>query len=66
MVNTNNWDRFFNMTTTNFDPFRDMDANAVAYWLDNYCRTKPTEEFSFALDDFMRQQTRNEPSIAKK
>ena len=40
------------------NPLKGVDANAVAYWLDNYCQARPTEDFVDALRAFIRQHPR--------
>jgi len=37
------------------DPLNGLDANAVTYWLDNYCQAHPTERFARALTVFVRE-----------
>jgi hypothetical protein len=38
-----------------FKPLEDMDSNAVFYWLDNYCRPRPTDRFTDAVKAFTQQ-----------
>jgi hypothetical protein len=35
------------------DPLKGLDADAVSYWLDNYCRAHPTEKFAKAVSVFI-------------
>lgn len=35
------------------DPLGHTDADGVLYWLDNYCSSNPTTEFSDAVDAFI-------------
>jgi hypothetical protein len=42
----------------NLDPIEGIDSQAVAYWLDNYCRADPTARFVEALKAFIRQHPR--------
>ena len=37
------------------NPLKDVDANAVWYWLDNYCRAHPTTIFFRALQAFVHE-----------
>jgi hypothetical protein len=39
-----------------FDPLKNADSDAVLYWLDNQCRSNPTQRFSEALITFTFQQ----------
>jgi hypothetical protein len=38
-----------------FNPLRGVDSDAVFYWLDNYCRARPTDLFSHALYAFVSE-----------
>ena len=35
------------------NPLHGMDADGVEYWLDNYCRSHPTQQFADALKAFV-------------
>jgi hypothetical protein len=39
--------------TKNLDPLNGVDGDAVAYWLDDYCRSHPTTLFSDAVNEFV-------------
>lgn len=39
-------------------PLRDMDADGVLYWLDDYCRANPIEKFTDALAAFVENHPR--------
>jgi hypothetical protein len=36
-----------------YDPLNGVDAEAVTYWLDDYCRVHPTDKFTTALLGFV-------------
>ena len=40
------------------NPSQGIDSQAVAYWLDNYCRARPTDHFVDALQASIRQHPR--------
>ena len=42
----------------NLNPLEGVDSNAIAYWLDNYCQSRPTDRFVDALKAFIRQHPR--------
>jgi hypothetical protein len=42
----------------NLDPLQGVDADAVFYWLDNYCREHPIDPFSKALAAFVHAHPR--------
>jgi hypothetical protein len=37
----------------NLNPLQGVDADAVFYWLDNYCRARPTARFGDAVRAFI-------------
>jgi hypothetical protein len=39
-------------------PLNGIDANAVFYWLDNYCRAHPTTSFVAALSEFSGERSK--------
>lgn len=41
--------------SSDLDPLRAMDADAVFYWIDNYCRIHPLDRFVKALDAFVSE-----------
>lgn len=44
--------------STDLNPLQGVDSDAVSYWLDNYCRARPTDYFVDALRAFIRQHPR--------
>jgi hypothetical protein len=40
------------------NPLRGVDADAVSYWLDNYCRARPTDRFIDAVKAFIWEHPR--------
>jgi hypothetical protein len=40
------------------NPLNGVDADAVAYWLDNYCRARPEDRFVEAVRAFARAHPR--------
>jgi hypothetical protein len=43
------------MYSGNLNPLKGLDSHAVLYWLDNYCRVRPTDGFTDTLKAFIRQ-----------
>jgi hypothetical protein len=41
--------------SADLDPLANIDADAVFYWLDNYCRDHPIDRFVDALHVFVRE-----------
>jgi hypothetical protein len=39
------------MLASHRDIFKELDNDAIFFWLDNYCRTRPTTSLSDGLDD---------------
>ncbi len=37
----------------NLNPLEGLDGDAVLYWIDNYCRSRPLDKFTVALKAFV-------------
>jgi hypothetical protein len=37
----------------NLNPLEGLDSDAVLYWIDNYCRSRPLDKFTVALRAFI-------------
>jgi len=44
--------------SNDLNPLHGVDADAVSFWLDNYCRARPTDRFVDALKAFIREHPR--------
>lgn len=40
------------------DPANGIDAHALSYWLDNYCRANPTKNLLQAIMEFIKEHPR--------
>jgi hypothetical protein len=49
-------------TADMFDPLATADANAVMYWLDNFCSAHPVLSFPNALKSFALEQLTGQPN----
>jgi hypothetical protein len=45
-------------TFSTLNPLRDLDSDAVLYWVDNYCRSHPLDKFTIALKAFAVEHPR--------
>ena len=39
----------------NLNPLEGLDGDAVLYWIDNYCRSRPLDKFTVALKAFVHE-----------
>lgn len=39
----------------NLNPLEGLDSDAVLYWIDNYCRSRPLDKFTVALAAFVNK-----------